>query len=67
MRAVLRLAGVILTAAVVFFAVPVPAAQSPAATSAAATLKSLDSIDDLRASFNKDRGTLRLVLLLSPT
>lgn len=67
MRAVLRSAAVILTAAVVCFAPAAPAAQSPPGTPAGALLKSLDNVDDLRASFNKDRGRLRLVLLLSPT
>ena len=67
MREVLRLAAVILSAALVFFAPPAPAAQSLPATPAGAFLKSLDRVDDLRASFNKDRGRLRLVLLLSPT
>lgn len=31
------------------------------------TLRDLQSIDELREQFNRDRGSPRLVLLLSPT
>ena len=38
----------------------VPSAGSP-------TIAELNSVDELRARFNADRGTPRIVLLLSPT
>ncbi len=45
------------------------AADSPIVQRAARppVLASLDAIGDLRAAFNRDAGTTRLVLLLSPT
>ncbi len=33
----------------------------------AVTLSDLHDVDDLKHLFNGDRGTLRLILLLSPT
>lgn len=65
MRAV-RSAAVILTAIVLLVA-SAPAVQPRQAAEPRSPLTSLGSVDDLRMSFNKDRGKLRLVLLLSPT
>jgi len=75
MRSVQRAAAVWLTAAVLLSVAPVPgpAAQSaqspqrPQAKLPQISLQSLDRVDDLRASFNKDGRQVRLVLLLSPT
>lgn len=36
-------------------------------TAAAPTLTDLNRVDELRTLFNQDRGTTRIVLLLSPT
>ncbi len=76
MSSVVRAAAVRLTAAVLLSVAPVPAAQSaqpaqspqpPQAKLPQISLQSLDRVDDLRASFNKDGRQVRLVLLLSPT
>lgn len=76
MSSVVRAAAVRLTAAVLLSVAPVLAAQSaqsaqsprpPQAKLPQISLQSLDRVDDLRASFNKDGRQVRLVLLLSPT
>lgn len=40
---------------------------APAATSVQPSLIDLHSVDELRTLFNRDVGTVRLVLLVSPT
>jgi len=76
MSSVVRAAAVRLTAAVLLSVAPVAAAQSaqPAQSPQPSqaklpqiSLQSLDRVDDLRASFNRDGRHVRLVLLLSPT
>ncbi|CAN5854305.1 hypothetical protein BH18ACI5_BH18ACI5_26410 [soil metagenome] len=79
MSSAVRAAAVRLTAAVLLSVAPVPAAQSAQPAQPAQSpqpsqaklpqisLQSLDRVDDLRASFNRDGRHVRLVLLLSPT
>ncbi|MGH9409760.1 MAG: hypothetical protein ACRD1V_09935 [Vicinamibacterales bacterium] len=42
-------------------------ASLPTVTAAQPTLTDLQGVDDLRALFDRDAGTVRLVLLVSPT
>jgi hypothetical protein len=41
--------------------------MASADTNPSVTLSDLHNVDDLKHLFNGDRGTLRLILLLSPT
>jgi hypothetical protein len=47
--------------------VPILAVALAFAACAAGPWSELDSMDDLKAAFQRDRGRTRLVLLLSPT
>lgn len=52
----------------VFTAAAVPAHPAPRSQPrTAATIEDLRSVDELKTMFNRDRGTVRLLLLLSPT
>jgi hypothetical protein len=42
-------------------------ASSPDSRAAPAAVRDISSVLDLRAAFNEDRGSPRLLLLLSPT
>lgn len=55
-------------ACLVVLAAPRPAVHAfTPAPAAEPTLADLKGVDDLRALFNRDTGTVRLVLLVSPT
>ena len=41
--------------------------DTPKGSESAAPVRDLNSIETLKTSFNKDAGSVRLVLLLSPT
>lgn len=67
MRRIVRTVAAVVTSVVVFSTQPTPAASAPQAPRARPTLQTLGGLDDVRAAFNKDRGKLRILLLLSPT
>jgi hypothetical protein len=66
MRVLVHTVAAVVTAVVVLSTPPAPAASAPQVHSRP-TLRTLGGIEDVRAAFNKDRGKLRILLLLSPT
>ena len=57
----------VLSAAVLLSASPLQRSSTRAEQRIEPALEDLQTIDDLRDAFNRDTGSVRLVLLLSPT
>ena len=67
MRPVRCTVAAVVTSMLVFAAQPTPATPAPQPSRTSASLKTLGGLDDLRTAFNRDRGQVRVLLLLSPT